>query len=219
MATAIERLERIWSEPKGLSFDLATVDHKRIGARYMATAFGFFTLAGLMALAMRAQLTLPNLKLLSAEQYNQFFTMHGTTMIFFFATPMLFGFGNFLVPLMIGARDMAYPRLNAFGYWVFLFAGFFMFSSFFLGSAPDGGWFAYVPLTGPVYSPPVNIDFWAMGLVFLRHRHDRWLHQLHRDHLQNAGAGHDREPDPAVRLGNPGDVLRGDVRAAASDHG
>ena len=143
------------------------MDHKKIGVRYMVTAFGFFLLAGLLALVMRAQLALPNESLLPPEQYDQLFTMHGTMMIFFFATPMLSGFGNFLVPLMIGARDMAYPRLNAFGYWVFLFSGLFMFSSFLIGAAPDGGWFAYVPLTGPVYSPNVNIDFWALGLIFL----------------------------------------------------
>ena len=95
------------------------------------------------------------------------FTMHGTTMIFFFATPMLFGFGNFLVPLMLGSRDMAFPRLNAFGYWVFLFSGLFMYSSFLVGAAPNGGWFAYVPLTSLQYSPGPNLDFWGLGLIFL----------------------------------------------------
>jgi cytochrome c oxidase subunit 1/cytochrome c oxidase subunit I+III len=146
---------------------LTTVDHKKIGRRYMVTAGVFFTLAGLQAVTMRTQLARPNERLLSPEAYNQLFTMHGTAMIFLFSTPMLFGFGNFLVPLLIGARDMAYPRLNAFGYWIFLFAGVFMEASFAFHAAPDGGWFAYVPLTGPRYSPHVNLDFYTLGLLFL----------------------------------------------------
>ncbi len=146
---------------------LATVDHKIIGIRYMATAFLFFVMGGIEALFMRTQLAVPANNALSPEVYNQFFTMHGTTMIFFFATPMLAGFGNYVVPLMIGARDMAFPRLNAFGYWVFLFSGLFMYSSFLLGAAPDGGWFAYTPLTGLQYSPGLNLDFWGLGLIFL----------------------------------------------------
>jgi cytochrome c oxidase subunit I+III len=161
------RLRRHWEERPGLLAWLSTVDHKRIGHRYMGTAFAFFLLAGLQALALRAQLARPEARLLGPAAYNQLFTMHGTTMIFLFSTPMLFGFGNYLVPLMLGTRDMAFPRLNAFGYWVFLFAGLFMWSSFLWGAAPDGGWFAYVPLTGPRYTPEVNLDFYALGLLFL----------------------------------------------------
>ena len=104
MVTAAERLEQIWETPHVLAIEVATVDHKKIGQRYLATAFGFFTLAGLIALLIRIQLALPNEHIVSAESYDQFFTVHGTTMIFFFATPMLFGFGNYFVPLMIGAR-------------------------------------------------------------------------------------------------------------------
>lgn len=170
MATAVshERLTKTWeSQAPAIVTWLTTVDHKKIGARYITTAFAFFLLAGLSALAMRTQLARPDAEVLSPETYNQFFTMHGTTMIFLFATPLLSGFGNILIPLMLGARDMAFPRLNAFGYWVFLFAGLFMYSSFLFGLAPDGGWFAYVPLTGPEYSPDRNIDFWALGLLFL----------------------------------------------------
>src|SRR3546814_10681682 len=96
------------------------------------------------------------------------FSLHGTVLIFFFATPMVVGgFGNYLVPLMIGARDMAFPRLNAFSYWVYLLAGMFVYSSFFAGKAPDGGWFAYVPLTDAQYSPGLNLDIWALGIIFL----------------------------------------------------
>ncbi|HEX5368013.1 MAG TPA: cytochrome c oxidase subunit I [Dehalococcoidia bacterium] len=167
MTTAVDRLQEIWETPSFLALKLEAVDHKKIGFRYMVTAFSFFLASGLLAMLMRAQLFSPNEHLLTAAQYDQLFTMHGTTMIFFFATPMLFGFGNYFVPLMIGARDMAYPRLNAFGYWVFLFAGIFIYSSFLVGSPPDGGWFAYVPLTGITYSPNVNIDFWVVGIIFL----------------------------------------------------
>jgi cytochrome c oxidase subunit I len=143
------------------------VDHKVIGVRYIATAFLFFLLAGIESLFMRTQLAMPENTFMSPEVYNQFFTMHGTTMIFFFATPILFGFGNYLIPLMLGSRDMAFPRLNALGYWVFLFSGLFMYASMLFGVAPDGGWFAYVPLTSRLYSPGPNLDFWALGLIFL----------------------------------------------------
>jgi cytochrome c oxidase subunit 1 len=143
------------------------VNHRVVGARYMATAFIFFILAGINALVMRAQLAQPDLALVSPELYNQLFTMHGTTMMFLFAVPMVEGFGIYFVPLMIGARDMAFPRLNAFGYWVFLFAGVVLFVSFAAGFAPDGGWFNYVPLTGPGYSPGVNIDYWTTMITFL----------------------------------------------------
>jgi cytochrome c oxidase subunit I len=168
MATLADRpLTDIWEAPSPLLKLLGAVDHKVIGVRYIATAFLFFAAAGIEALFIRTQLATPESGVLSPDVYNQFFTMHGTTMIFFFATPMLFGFGNFLIPLMIGSRDMAYPRLNAFGYWVFLFSGLFMYSSFLIGRAPDGGWFAYVPLTSRTYSPGPNLDFWALGLIFL----------------------------------------------------
>ena len=168
MATvANPRLEKIWEAQRPITSLLGTVDHKIIGKRYILTAFLFFSLAGIEALLIRTQLAIPENTFLSPETYNQFFTLHGTTMIFFFATPMLFGFGNFLIPLMIGSRDMAFPRLNAFGYWIFLFSGLFMYSSVVFGMAPDGGWFAYTPLTSRVYSPGLNLDFWSLGLIFL----------------------------------------------------
>ncbi len=164
---ADKRLIRIWEESSGLWHILTIVDHKVIGIRYMVTAFLFFILGGTEAVLMRIQLGSPENTFLSPDVYNQLFTMHGTTMIFFFATPMLFGFGNYLVPLMLGSRDMAFPRLNAFGYWVFLFSGLFMYASFLVGTAPNGGWFAYVPLTSLQYSPGPNLDFWGLGLIFL----------------------------------------------------
>jgi cytochrome c oxidase subunit I+III len=161
------RLEAIWSEPPGLGSWLDTVDHKKIGKHYIYTAFLFFAAGGVEALLLRAQLAEPNERLLNPESYNQMFSMHGITMIFFFITPMLFGFGNYFVPLMIGARDMAFPRLNAFGYWIFLFSGIFMYTSFLIGKAPDDGWFNYVPLAGARFTPGLNIDYYTLGLAFL----------------------------------------------------
>jgi cytochrome c oxidase subunit 1/cytochrome c oxidase subunit I+III len=164
---SVSRLTESWAEPPSLGSWFTTVDHKRIGRRYMVTAGLYFMLAGLNAIAMRTQLARPEEGLLTPEAYNQLFTMHGTAMIFLFATPMLFGFGNFLVPLMIGARDMAFPRLNAFGYWVFLFAGLVMFASLAVGHAPNGGWFGYPPFTGRRFNPGINMDVYALGLLFL----------------------------------------------------
>src|SRR3989442_1922574 len=158
---------------------IMTTDHKKIGIMYIVTAFFFFLAGGVEALLVRTQLAVPNGKVLSPEIYNQVFTMHGTTMIFLFIMPMLTGLGNYVVPLMIGARDMAFPRLNAFGYWVVLFGGLFLTSSFLFGAAPNAGWFAYAPLTelsGPgttscgnavMCTPGPNMDFWALGILML----------------------------------------------------
>jgi cytochrome c oxidase subunit I len=154
---------------------ITTTDHKKIGIMYMVTAFFFFVVGGLEALLIRTQLALPDGKVLDPETYNQIFTMHGTTMIFLFVMPMFTGLGNYVVPLMIGARDMAFPRLNAFGYWVVLFGGLFLQSSFLFGAAPNGGWFAYAPLTECGVqgvncfpsTPAMNMDFWALGVLLL----------------------------------------------------
>jgi heme/copper-type cytochrome/quinol oxidase subunit 1 len=156
-----------WEEAPGVPGFFSTVDHKRIGVRYVVTSFVFFFLAGLMALVLREQLARPESNVLSPQRYNELFTMHGVTMIFLFNTPVLAGFGNYLLPLMLGTRDMAFPRLNAFSYWIFLLAGVFMFSSVVLGAAPDGGWFGYTPLTEKAFSPGINMDFWGLGIVFV----------------------------------------------------
>jgi cytochrome c oxidase subunit I+III len=166
-AERVERLERLWAEPHGLWTFLTTVDHKKIGKRYLVTAFAFFVLAGIEALTMRTQLAQPGERLVGPKDFNQLFSMHGVTMIFLFVTPMLSGFGNFLVPLMIGARDMAFPRLNALSYWIYLGAGFFLYSSFLFQLAPNDGWFNYVPLANSVFTPERNIDFYDLGLLFL----------------------------------------------------
>ncbi|MFI9361439.1 cytochrome c oxidase subunit I [Kitasatospora sp. NPDC053057] len=145
---------------------LFTTDHKVIGNLYLATAFGFFLVGGLMALLMRAQLVGPDTGFLSNEQYNQMFTMHGTIMLLLFATPTFAGFANAIMPLQIGAPDVAFPRLNAFTYWAFLLGGLMVLSGFLTaGGAPAFGWFAYAPLNGPEHSPGTGPDLWALGLV------------------------------------------------------
>src|SRR4051812_46837638 len=146
---------------------LTTVDHKRIGMLYLFTALAWFAVGGLEALIIRIQLQGPNGRVVSAETFNMLFTMHGTTMIFLVVMPLSAAFFNFLIPLQIGARDVAFPRLNAFSYWVYLFGSLFMNVSWLIGSAPNGGWFGYAPLTGMQYSPGLNIDFWMLGLQIL----------------------------------------------------
>jgi cytochrome c oxidase subunit 1/cytochrome c oxidase subunit I+III len=162
-----EELEEIWEDDPGIPGFLTTVDHKRIGMRYIYTSFAFFFVAGLMALVMRAQLSQPNNHVVGPDAFNQLFSVHGTTMIFLFNTPILAGFGNYFVPLMLGTRDMSFPRLNAFSYWIFVLAGIFIYSSFLVGHPPDGGWFAYTPLTLKTFSPGINMDFWGLGVVFI----------------------------------------------------
>jgi cytochrome c oxidase subunit 1/cytochrome c oxidase subunit I+III len=161
------RLERLWETPHSLYGQLSTVDHKIVGKRYLVTALVFLLLGGLEALALRLQLAGSDLQLLHPETYDQLFTMHGVTMIFWYASPILSGFGNYLVPLLLGARDMAMPRLNAFSYWTFLLSGVFVYASFVVGQAPHAGWFAYAPYTLERYSPGLNMDFYALALIFL----------------------------------------------------
>src|SRR3989454_10297625 len=155
------------TSPRGVWGWMTTIDHKKIGLLYIAPAFGFFSVGGIEALILRMQLGGPNGHVVPADQYNQIFTMHGTTMIFLVIMPLSAGIANYLVPLMIGARDVAFPRLNAFGYWVFLVGGLFMYSSFIFGGAPNGGWFGYAPQTVRPFSSGHNIDFWVFGLQIL----------------------------------------------------
>ncbi|MEA3245197.1 MAG: cytochrome c oxidase subunit I [Gemmatimonadota bacterium] len=154
-------------EQTGLWSWLATVDHKRIGTLYLWTALGFLFVGGIEAFIMRLQLMQPNGQVVSAELYNQLFTMHGTTMIFLVVMPLSAAFFNYLIPLQIGARDVAFPRLNAFSYWVYLFGGLFMTIPIFFNAAPDGGWFGYAPLTTLQFSAGLHIDFWVLGLQIL----------------------------------------------------
>jgi cytochrome c oxidase subunit I len=151
-------------ETTGWKSWIFTVDHKKIGIMYGATALFFFMVGGLEALLIRAQLAGENGHILSADKYNQMFTMHATTMIFLFVMPVTTGLANYILPLQIGARDVAFPRLNAFGYWTFLAGGLFLNSSWLLGGAPDGGWFMYAPNSSVPFSPTHGIDFWLLGL-------------------------------------------------------
>ncbi len=151
----------------GLWSWIGTVDHKRIGTLYGVTAFLYFLIGGIEALIIRGQLNTAENDLVSPEIYNQLFTMHGTTMVFMVVMPMSAAFFNWMIPLMIGARDVAFPRLNGFSYWAFLFGSVFLNLSFVLGGAPDAGWFGYANLTGNTYSPGDGVTFWALGLTIL----------------------------------------------------
>jgi cytochrome c oxidase subunit 1 len=146
---------------------ITTVDHKRIGTLYLWTALIFFLIGGFEAVLIRTQLMKPNMGFISAETYNQLFTMHGTTMVFLVVMPLSAAFFNYLIPLQIGARDVAFPRLNAFSYWVYLLGGIFITLPILFQVAPDGGWFGYAPLTTPRFSAGPNIDFWVLGLQIL----------------------------------------------------
>ena len=153
---------------------VVTVDHKKLGILYIVYAIFFLLVAGAEALAMRVQLAIPNNHFLSPELYNEFFTMHGTTMVFLVGMTFIFGFGNYLVPLMIGARDMAFPRLNAFSFWMTAFGGLLLYFSFIggfglygMGAAPDVSWWAYAPLTAKAFSPGHNTDYWALSLIIM----------------------------------------------------
>ncbi|MEU4672860.1 cytochrome c oxidase subunit I [Amycolatopsis sp. NPDC023774] len=161
-------LRPVWRGPKGgqILKIARTTDHKTIGVLYLSTSFGFFLIGGLTALLMRSELAQPGLQFLSPEQYNQLFTMHGTIMLLLYATPNLFGFANFIVPLQIGSPDVAFPRLNAFSYWLYLFGGLIVISSYLTpGGPPDFGWTAYTPLSDAIHSPGIGGDLWITGLI------------------------------------------------------
>lgn len=168
MATSVlDHAPAVHAEKTGIWSWITTVDHKRIGILYGASAFIFFLIGGLEALLMRWQLSRPDNDWMSPETFNQLFTMHGTTMIFLGVMPLSAMFFNFFIPLQIGARDVAFPRLNAFSYWVFILGGIFMNASFLFNAAPDGGWFGYANLSSKQYSPGLNMDFWTIGVQIL----------------------------------------------------
>ena len=162
----VEQLEKIWCAPKGWQY-LSAVNNNYIGFYYIVTAFVFFLLAGILALGMRVQLAAPLMEFLPPDTYNQFFTMHGTVMMFLFAVPAVEAMGILLLPQMLAARDLPYPRLSAYAYWAYLVGGLAFFASIFVGLAPDGGWFMYPPLTSIAYSPGINTDFWLLGIGFI----------------------------------------------------
>jgi cytochrome c oxidase subunit I+III len=159
-------MERTWKPRGGFRGWLMSVDHKSIAARYVATAFLFFLLGGIEAYVMRLQLARPENRLVDPDLYNQLFTMHGTTMMFLFGVPIQLAAALYLVPLMVGTRNISFPRLNAFGYWTYVIGGLLLYSGFILNTGPDAGWFNYVPLAGPEYSPGKRIDVWAQTVTF-----------------------------------------------------
>ncbi|HZS93662.1 MAG TPA: cbb3-type cytochrome c oxidase subunit I, partial [Chloroflexota bacterium] len=161
-----ERLERTWRRPPGIVGWLATVDHKEIGRRYMITALIFLLLGGVVALVMRVQLGSPDNAMIGAERYDQLFSMHGSTMMFLFAVPVMEGVAVYIIPLMVGTRSTAFPRLNAFSYYMYLFGGLMLWIAFVLNMAPDVGWFEYTPLSGPQYSPGKHTDIWAQMVTY-----------------------------------------------------
>jgi cytochrome c oxidase subunit 1 len=160
------RLARTWARPPGFLGWLATVDHKEIGRRYIVTALVFLAMGGVLALLMRLQLTRPESGLISAARFNELFTMHGSTMMFLFAVPVMEGVAVYIIPLMLGTRATGFPRLNSFSYYMYLFGGLLLWVAFALNIGPDIGWFAYVPLSGPEFSPGKRADIWAQMITF-----------------------------------------------------
>jgi len=161
-----EQFERLWGTPPGWWGVLVAVNSQRLGIRFMATASAFFAIGGALALLLRIQLTVPDNTFMGPQLYNELFTMHGSTMMYLFAVPFIEGLALYLLPFMIGSRDVAYPRLTAFSYWTYLFGGLVFYASFITGDVPDAGWFAYTPLSGPAYSGR-GLDFWVMGLALV----------------------------------------------------
>ena len=167
-ALALNRqLDRVWRNDRGLWGQITSVSHTTLGLRFMATALVFFAIGGILSMLIRAQLATPDGAFLDTELYNQIFTMHGSIMMFLFAIPMLEGLAIWLLPKMLGTRDMAFPRLTALGYWCYLFGGLIMLTALLFGVAPRDGWFMYTPLSGATYSPGINADVWLLGVTFV----------------------------------------------------
>jgi len=160
-------LSAVWGRPRGWRGMLISVNHSELGLRFMVAAFVFFAIAGCLAMLIRAQLATPRGAFLDSELYNQFFTMHGSLMMFMFAVPLLEGLGMYLLPKLLGSRDLAFPRLSAFGWWCYFFGGLILLTALAAGAAPDGGWFMYTPLSSKTYSPGINADVWLLGITFV----------------------------------------------------
>src|SRR5690554_4195564 len=161
-----QQLEEIWANLPGWG-TLAAVNHTSIGLRFIITGGVFFLIGGILAMLMRTQLALPEQNIVHAELYNQLFTMHGTIMMFLFAIPILEGLAVYLIPKMIGARDLVFPRIGAFGYYCYLFGGIIILFSLFMGVAPNSGWFMYTPLSSSTYAPGPGSDVWLLGVTFV----------------------------------------------------
>ena len=164
--TEEQQLDATWGPGSGPLRWFSEISHKHVGMRYIVTAFIFLIAGGIEAALMRFQLSRPENTFLSPDMYNQLFTMHGTTMMFLFAVPMMEGMAIYFVPLMIGTRDVAFPKLNVYGYFIYLFGGLFLYTMFFINAGPDAGWFAYTPLSGPQFAPGKRVDTWAQMITF-----------------------------------------------------
>ena len=196
-AIALHReLARIWATGPGLQ-RLAAVNHTVIGVRFMATAFVFFAIGGVLGMLARVQLATPQATFMDTETYNQVFTMHGSMLLFLFAIPMIEGIAVYLTPKMLGTRDFAFPRLTAYGYWCYLFGGTILTVALVAGVAPNGGWFMYTPLSSNVYTPGINADVWRDFGAYAGRRD-------HRIRPQDAGAGHVARPNADLRLVHAG---------------
>jgi cytochrome c oxidase subunit I+III len=160
-------LDAIWGAPKGWRGTISTVNHSTIGIRFILAAFGFFAVGGVLAMLIRAQLATPDSAFVGPAIYNQLFTMHGSIMMFLFAIPMFEGLALYMLPKLLGSRDMAFPRLSAYGWWCYLFGGTILIVALVLGVAPDSGWFMYTPLSSKVYTPGINSDVWLLGITFV----------------------------------------------------
>src|ERR1700730_8741316 len=160
------QLAAIWATGPGLQ-RLAAVNHSVIGLRFIATAFVFFAIGGVLGMLTRVQLATPDANFMDPETYNQVFTVHGSMMLFLFAIPMVEGVAVYLTPKILGTRDFAFPRLTAYGYWCYLFGGTILTLSLVFGVAPNGGWFMYTPLSSNVYTPGINADVWLLGVAFV----------------------------------------------------
>jgi cytochrome c oxidase subunit I+III len=163
---AAQALDETWRDPPGFFGWFCPVNHKTIAKRFIVTTLAFFALGGMLAAMMRMQLARPENDLVGPDLYNQLFTMHGTTMMFLFAVPVMQTLATYLLPLMLGTRNVAFPRMNAYAYWIFLFGGLTLYGAFLTNTGPDAGWFAYVPLSGPDYAPGKRVDFWAQMITF-----------------------------------------------------
>src|ERR1043165_5554022 len=166
MESEQEELLRTFALPFWRRGWLTDTDHKRIALRYVVTAFIFFLFGGIEAMLMRIQLMRPDSHFLNPDRYNQIFTVHGSTMMFLFAVPIVTAVGIYFTPLMVGSRDVAFPRLNLYGYWTYVIGGVLLYAGFLMNSGPDAGWFAYVPLSGPAFSPGKRVDIWAKMITF-----------------------------------------------------
>ncbi|HBZ94382.1 MAG TPA: cytochrome ubiquinol oxidase subunit I, partial [Pseudomonas sp.] len=161
-----DQFNEVWGNPRGWR-SLTIVNHTTVGIRFMLTGLGFFLFGGLLAMLVRTQLAIPGYEFLEPDIYNQVFTMHGPVLMLLFAVPMMEGLAVYLIPKMLGARDLVFPRLSALGYWCYLFGGLILCASLLLGIAPKAGWFMYTPLSSAVHTPGPNSDFWLIGITFV----------------------------------------------------